>query len=397
MKKILFYSQVCYLDVAIEYIKLLSNANYEVYVLIELPNSQLKSNILDLDVNLDNYNSLTSFKKVGEKWGLDYLKPYFEKCASVEFVVHKSNSLLSTFSVSKDVSSYINSINPSYIHLDDISARHLFILPFLIKNKKKLVLNIHDPKQHLGEFEWKRFILKKIFYKITSRFIVYSVYSEKQLKTLLADEKLVFTLRLLPYTVYNNFIVKNDLLIENRPISFIGRISPYKGIELFLEVIKELEIETPSLNFIIAGKPVEGFDFDSKNIVTSSNNIKILEKHLSNEEITEIIINSQIIVCPYLEASQSGVIMTALALNRPVLVSNVGALPEYILNNETGLILEQLTKDALKIALIDFVKDMRFHDLVTNIKKKNILKADAANNLIVINEVYSHNNISFVK
>jgi glycosyltransferase involved in cell wall biosynthesis len=51
------------------------------------------------------------------------------------------------------------------------------------------------------------------------------------------------------------------------------------------------------------------------------------------------------VVCPYLEASQSGVLMTALALQKCVLATRVGAFPEYIQDGQNGYLCEPNEED----------------------------------------------------
>jgi glycosyltransferase involved in cell wall biosynthesis len=388
MKKILFFSQVCYLDIAIEYIQLLTKSNYEVHVLIELPHSQLRSNILNLNINLDQYDPIVSFHDIEEEWGLGYLSSYFEHCKSVNFSIYKSNEIRENIKVSKELSRFVGKLNPDFLHLDDLSPRAIFLMPFFLKNRRKLVINIHDPKQHMGEFEWKRYLVRKIFNKISPRFIVFSKFSKDQLKNIMSPSKRIHVIRLMPYTVYNKFVSSKDsLAAENGIISFIGRISPYKGVEIFLEVIEELAVESPELRFMIAGKLIDGYSLTDK-ISASNQNLLFLEKHLTNSELVDIISKSQLIVCPYLEATQSGVIMTAKALNRPVLVSNVGALPEYVQDNTTGIVIDDLSKQGLKEGILNFVKKNQFENFISlNVRKRKIDEENVFN-LKAIKDIY---------
>ena len=116
------------------------------------------------------------------------------------------------------------------------------------------------------------------------------------------------------------------------------------------------------------------WDFEKK-LVNQYNfkNIEFQLKHLSNQELCTIIQASKIIVCPYRDATQSGVIMTALALNTPIIVSNQGGLPEYIENNITGMI---ANTDAVSIAsaietfIIHPLKHLKLSENIKNMDKK---------------------------
>ena len=67
-------------------------------------------------------------------------------------------------------------------------------------------------------------------------------------------------------------------------------------------------------------------------------------------------------VCPYTDATQSGVIMSAFAFNKPVIATNVGGLPEMVKNQHYGIIINEKDTDALAESIIT---------LWTNPKKKD--------------------------
>jgi glycosyltransferase involved in cell wall biosynthesis len=66
---------------------------------------------------------------------------------------------------------------------------------------------------------------------------------------------------------------------------------------------------------------------------------------------------AQVAVCPYTDASQSGVVLTAYAFGCPVVVTNVGGLPEYVTDGVTGLIVPVGDPEALGNALIRCLVD----------------------------------------
>ena len=57
---------------------------------------------------------------------------------------------------------------------------------------------------------------------------------------------------------------------------------------------------------------------------------------MSIEELSNLIYSSKFVVCPYREATQSGVLMTAFAMGKTVLATNIGAFPEYISDGING-------------------------------------------------------------
>jgi glycosyltransferase involved in cell wall biosynthesis len=74
----------------------------------------------------------------------------------------------------------------------------------------------------------------------------------------------------------------------------------------------------------------------------------VRNRYITNEELVDLISQAKFIVCPYKDATQSGVLMTAFALRTPVIASAIGAFPEYIDDNKTGMLVP--VNDAEKLA-----------------------------------------------
>ena len=55
-------------------------------------------------------------------------------------------------------------------------------------------------------------------------------------------------------------------------------------------------------------------------------------------------------VCPYKDATQSGVVQTAFTMRVPAIVTNVGALPIAVEDGITGLVIPPCNSDAIEDA-----------------------------------------------
>ena len=58
--------------------------------------------------------------------------------------------------------------------------------------------------------------------------------------------------------------------------------------------------------------------------------IGIRNRFIPDDEMVALIKNCAFMVCPYTDATQSGVIMSAFAFNKPVIATDVGGLPEMV-------------------------------------------------------------------
>ncbi|MFD0766872.1 glycosyltransferase family 4 protein [Mucilaginibacter lutimaris] len=374
------------MDINLEMINLIKG-EFDIHVLIELPQTMLHANIFDLNANLNEYDSLTSFWPVAGKWQLEYLEEYFSGCESVHFVIYKPGSKLDLIKTTYKVLKFINKHKFDYLQFDDFSARQAFLLPFL-KLNKRLILSIHDPIPHGGEFEWKRSVIKKMFYGKAKAFITYSSFSKDLLRKTLGLDKQVVNLNLLPYTVFRKFLTHHTVEQERGYISFVGRLSQYKGIDLFIEALPTILKEFPDQKFMIAGRPAFGYAVDSSKLANMASSVSVMERHLSNQEIVDVISKSKLIVCPYLEATQSGVVMTAYALGCPVLVTNTGGLAESVLDNYTGMVAKAISSDAIAAKILDFLKLNLYQDMHAHITGDQLVSKLSSSNLETLSQIY---------
>ena len=62
-------------------------------------------------------------------------------------------------------------------------------------------------------------------------------------------------------------------------------------------------------------------------------------------------------VCPYIEASQSGVLAIANAFGKPVVATNVGGIPEIVEHGKTGLLVPPCDARSLADAIVALLQD----------------------------------------
>ena len=171
-------------------------------------------------------------------------------------------------------------------------------------------------------------------------------------------------------------------------ILFFGRITAYKGIDVLLKSFVEIRKKFKNADLIIAGNGPFSFDAFDKTQIT------IINRYIPTNELFELINKSTVVVCPYIEATQSGVVMTSFSVLKPIIATRVGGLPEMISNNNTGLIINPNSTTELINALSDlFENPTKLLQFSINIKKKYFNNGQLSwdtitNNLIAIyNEI----------
>jgi glycosyltransferase involved in cell wall biosynthesis len=165
---------------------------------------------------------------------------------------------------------------------------------------------------------------------------------------------------------------------------FFGAISQYKGVDILLKAMPLVFKEFPSETLIIADRMKEGLNLDQDIINKYKSQIVILDRYIPNEELFALIQESKFVVCPYLDATQSGVLMTAFALNKPVIATNVGAFPEYIEHNITGMLVPVSDPDKLANAIMSALYNDFYKTLENNIRTNNSSNLWALNKPLIL-------------
>ena len=159
------------------------------------------------------------------------------------------------------------------------------------------------------------------------RFIVQSEFQkQKFIQQGLPAEKLVTLPGICPEISVDN----NDSIGEY--VSFVGRVSSEKGINEFIEAAKQ----NPTLPFKVAGS------VDNKFVMPSdcSDNVEFLG-FVKGDKLNELYLKSKIIVVPskWYEGFPN-VITRGMLLKRPVITTNIGAMPSIIRSGVHGFLVE---------------------------------------------------------
>lgn len=256
---------------------------------------------------------------------------------------------------------FLNREKYDTIHFNGTSL--LFYLLKLFCWKTPFVLTTHDPTPHTGEntlnFKIHQFLLK---HQKSIQHIVHSFSMSKMFRAKYPQisSKNIHVI----YYGLHDWLKKYKFESKHNKdqIIFFGRISQYKGIEYLVEAAKVIRKKIPNLNVIIAGNGEYYFDISA---IRNDSTFKVINRYIPNEELVQLLNESEIVVCPYTDATQSGVVMTAFTLNKPVVATRVGGLPEMIKDGKTGVLV--CPKDSLDLA-------NAIVDLLTDGKKIQILR-----------------------
>lgn len=249
------------------------------------------------------------------------------------------------------ISKQIKAFNPEVVHVTSTYVAHVFPTIFIrIVLRKKIVFTIHDPTLHEGESILNQVTLW-LLKSFSQAYIVHALLHKEVLNT----KKPV---AVVPMGIFD-FPLKrlakssmNQTEEENR-ILFFGRIEAYKGLDILLKSAPQLFAALPDWKIVIAGK---GSLEPYQNLI-SDNRIECINQFIKDEEISTLMRKAKIVVLPYSSATQSAVIPLAYAFSKAIVSTAVGAIPEILTHDKTGVLVEPNNASALAHAIIRLAKD----------------------------------------
>jgi glycosyltransferase involved in cell wall biosynthesis len=104
-----------------------------------------------------------------------------------------------------------------------------------------------------------------------------------------------------------------------------GLMRPYKGLDVLIEAWRGIEAIAPGAELWIAGMPRMDI---SKLKAAAPSSVRFDARFIGDEELPAYFQRADLVVLPYRDIDQSGVLFTALAFGKPLLLSDVGGFPE---------------------------------------------------------------------
>ena len=213
-------------------------------------------------------------------------------------------------------------------------------------NKKTKVVSVIDNiiphEKRIGDFALSRYFVNSV-----DGFIAQSRSVLEDLNLFDKNKPKLFS----PHPLYDNFgpivnkaeaIEKLGLQMNGLYILFFGFIRDYKGLDLILEAMADPRVHDSSIELVVAGE----FYNDRKPYLDMIDRLGIRDRvvlrtdFIPDDMVRYYFCAADIVVQPYKHATQSGVTQICYHFNRPMLVTNVGGLPEIVPHDRVGYVCE---------------------------------------------------------
>ena len=248
------------------------------------------------------------------------------------------------------------------------------IAKFAKRGTRTKVLFICDnviPHEHRpGDAAFTRFAFNQADF-----FIVQSETVERDLVTFKPEARY----RKVPHPVYNLFgepvdrlQARNSLGVQRKHLLlFFGYVRPYKGLNVLLQAMAQLRTKL-DVELLVVGEFYEG-EGSYRNQIRElglNGNVTLHPEYVSNSDVRTYFSAADVVVLPYLSATQSGIAQIAYNFNKPVIATDVGGLGEVVLNGKTGFLVPPNDAAALADAIQRFFADRKEEEFARNVRQE---------------------------
>lgn len=215
-------------------------------------------------------------------------------------------------------------------------------------------------------FPHERFPMDRLLTKMTLRtgnkFIVQSRMDAEDLKSIIPKADYIVT----PHPTYNAFKMaglskeeaRRQIGLEmGKPmLLFFGFVREYKGLKYLLKALPLVKQRVSDVKLWIVGDFGESKEEYLKLIADNGlqNDIIIIDGYVPDKEVEKYFAATDLVVLPYISATQSGIAQIAYGFEKPVIVTNVGGLPEVVKDGKTGYVVNKENERELAEAIVKF-------------------------------------------
>lgn len=242
------------------------------------------------------------------------------------------------------------------------------------KNKKTKVIAIIDNmiphEKRIGDKMFTKYFVKHV-----DGFIAMSNSVLDDISVFSIDKPKLLT----PHPLFDNFgkIIAKEEALSNlkltpsfKYILFFGFVRDYKGLDLLLDAFSHKKLKNLPLKLIVAGEYYNNQQqyIDQINSLGIQDDVIIKNEFIPNEDVKNYFCAADIVAQPYKNATQSGVTQIGYHFEKPMLVTNVGGLPELVPSN-IGYVTSTKPENIAE-KLYDFFSKNKEEEFVSEVRKE---------------------------
>ncbi|MFA6469644.1 MAG: glycosyltransferase family 4 protein [Bacteroidota bacterium] len=152
---------------------------------------------------------------------------------------------------------------------------------------------------------------------------------------------------------------------DEKVILFFGYIRPYKGLHVLIDAMKILKTRM-NVRLLVCGEYYGDEEKYRAHMDSAGINdcTTVISDYIPNEKVHLYFSAADVVVQPYISATQSAIAQIAYFFSSPIIATNVGALPEVVIHEKSGLIVPPNDPEALANAIQRFYDEKMEHQLM---------------------------------
>ncbi len=186
--------------------------------------------------------------------------------------------------------------------------------------------------------------------------------------------------RFVPHPIYDNYGEQasreeslNALKLDPafQYLLFFGFIRDYKGLDLLLKAFADQRLASLPLKLIVAGE-YYGNEAYYQQIIEERGLADRLEMHtqyIPKESVRHYFGAADLVVQPYKSATQSGISQLAFHFEKPMVVTEVGGLPEIVKHGTSGYVVP-ISEQAIADAILDFFEAQKGATMTAGVRQE---------------------------
>lgn len=251
---------------------------------------------------------------------------------------------------------------PEILHLQEASGLRKAIinaaLVAIVRPFCRIALTVHDPSPHEGrdaEIARRLDRYRRFVRRAASVVFVHGEYCRDRYLAVRENDKQ-------PIVVIDHGEILGERPTDlpdptTRPLSILcfGRMEAYKGLHVFLDALKLLHARGVVPEVIVAGSgpEVDRLEDEFSRLPAA----QVENAFITSQRLIDALGHCDLVIMPYLSATQSGVLAAAFVNRRFVVASRVGGIPDIVEDGENGLLVPPNDPTALADALESVARD----------------------------------------
>lgn len=304
----------------------------------------------------------------------DYSNDSF-KIDETQYLIHTVNPFNWLHTAKK-----INAIKPAIVIIQwwhPYFAPCYYMLCKCLKHQKILFV-CHNVFPH-ERFPMDRMLTKAVL-RQGNCYIVQSKMDAGDLQTIIKNP--VF--RQTVHPTYNAFKIENiskeearsrlGISKDEKVLLFFGFVREYKGLKYLIQAMPQVAKRIASIRLLIVGdfsNEESKKQYEDMIVQTGAkDHIDVYDGYIPDKEVEKFFAASDLVVLPYISATQSGIAQIAYGFEKPVVATNVGGLPDVVTDGKTGYIVESENADAIADAVVDFFENDKAEAFIQGVKEE---------------------------